>query len=42
VRGVPALLVDGRYLVTGRLAGGNAEMLAVVDTLVEMIREQRN
>ena len=42
VRGVPALLVDGRYLVTGRLAGGNAEMLQVVDALIETIREQRN
>ena len=42
VRGVPALLVDGRYLVTGRLAGGHAEMLAVVDALVESIREQRD
>ena len=41
VRGVPALLVDGRYLVTGRLAGGNAEMLQVVDALIETIREQR-
>ncbi|MCL7745019.1 thiol:disulfide interchange protein DsbA/DsbL [Guyparkeria hydrothermalis] len=42
VRGVPALLVDGRYLVTGRLAGGNAEMLQVVDSLIEQIRDQRD
>ncbi|WP_322521529.1 thiol:disulfide interchange protein DsbA/DsbL [Guyparkeria halophila] len=42
VQGVPALLVDGRYLVTGRLAGGNVEMLRVVDTLIEQIRDERN
>ncbi|MFP4251301.1 MAG: thiol:disulfide interchange protein DsbA/DsbL [Guyparkeria sp.] len=42
VRGVPALLVDGRYLVTGRLAGGNAEMLDVVDSLIEQIRDERD
>ena len=42
VRGVPALLVDGRYLVTGRLAGGNAEMLQVVDSLIESIRDERD
>lgn len=41
VRGVPALLVDGRFLVTGRLAGGNVEMLEVVDSLVEQIRDER-
>jgi thiol:disulfide interchange protein DsbA len=42
IRGVPALLVDGRFLVTGRLAGGNAEMLDVVDSLVERIRDERH
>ena len=42
VRGVPALLVDGRYLVTGRLAGGNAEMLQVVDALIASIRDERD
>ena len=42
VQGVPALLVDGRYLVTGRLAGGNVEMLEVVDALIEQIRDGRD
>ncbi len=42
VQGVPALLVDGRYLVTGRLAGGNVEMLKVVDALIEQIRDERD
>lgn len=42
IRSVPSLLVDGRYLVTGRLAGGNVEMLQVVDALIEQIRDERN
>ncbi|HER34051.1 MAG TPA: thiol:disulfide interchange protein DsbA/DsbL, partial [Halothiobacillaceae bacterium] len=41
IRGVPAILVNGRYLVTGRLAGGNAEMLEVVDSLIDTIRDER-
>ncbi|HZJ81347.1 MAG TPA: thiol:disulfide interchange protein DsbA/DsbL [Guyparkeria sp.] len=42
VSGVPALLVDGRYLVTGELAGSNAEMLRVVDKLIATIRDERD
>ncbi|MFI9651020.1 DsbA family protein [Guyparkeria halopsychrophila] len=42
VRGVPSLLVDGRFLVTGRLAGGSVEMLEVVDALIEQIRDERD
>jgi thiol:disulfide interchange protein DsbA len=32
--GTPTLIVDGTYRVDGRMAGGNAEMLKVVDQLV--------
>lgn len=32
--GTPTMIVDGRYRVDGRMAGGNAEMLSVVDHLV--------
>jgi thiol:disulfide interchange protein DsbA len=32
--GTPTMIVDGRYRVDGRMAGGNAEMLNVVDYLV--------
>ncbi len=42
VRGVPSILVDGRYLVTGRLAGGNAQMVEVVDELIERVRDERD
>jgi thiol:disulfide interchange protein DsbA len=32
--GTPTIIVDGTYQVDGRMAGGNAEMLEVVDHLV--------
>ena len=34
VTGVPALIVDGRYRVDGRMAGNNTNMLKVVEYLV--------
>ncbi|MDG1944440.1 MAG: thiol:disulfide interchange protein DsbA/DsbL [Halioglobus sp.] len=36
--GTPALMVDGKYLITGRMAGGQADMLKVADFLVEKER----
>jgi len=38
ISGVPALVVNGKYLVTAELAGGNKQMLDVVDYLVEQER----
>ncbi len=38
ITGVPALVVNGKYLVTAKLAGGNKQMLEVVDFLVERER----
>jgi len=38
VTGVPTLIVNGKYRVDGRMAGGNAAMLQVVDFLVEKER----
>jgi thiol:disulfide interchange protein DsbA len=38
ISGVPALVVNGKYLATARLAGGNAKMLEVVDYLIEQER----
>lgn len=37
--GTPTLIVDGMYRVDGRMAGGNKEMLEVVDYLVEQRRQ---
>jgi thiol:disulfide interchange protein DsbA len=38
VRGVPAMIVDGRYSTSASLAGGHPEVLQVVDYLVEQRR----
>lgn len=38
ITGTPALMVNGKYHVSGRKAGGQAEMLEVVDFLVEKER----
>ncbi|HLE67153.1 MAG TPA: thiol:disulfide interchange protein DsbA/DsbL [Burkholderiales bacterium] len=41
VRGVPTLIVDGRYVTSARLAGGVKEMMDVVEYLVARAREER-
>lgn len=34
ITGVPTMIVNGKYRIDGRMAGGNAKMLEVVDFLV--------
>ena len=41
VTGTPEMLVEGKYRVSARLAGGHAEMLKVVDFLVAKARAER-
>jgi len=41
LQGVPALVVDGKYLVTGKMGGTPEGMLKTVDQLVEKIRIER-
>ncbi|MBI4291251.1 MAG: thiol:disulfide interchange protein DsbA/DsbL [Betaproteobacteria bacterium] len=41
VRGVPALVVDGKYLSSPRLAGGTKELIQVLDQLVRRARSER-
>ncbi|WP_298218731.1 thiol:disulfide interchange protein DsbA/DsbL [Halothiobacillus sp.] len=41
VTGVPAILVNGKYLVTGDMAGSNEAMLPIVDALIAKIEAQR-
>ena len=36
--GVPSLVVDGQYITSGTMAGGNAEALQVVDYIIKNIR----
>ena len=38
ITGTPALMVNGKYQVSGRKAGGQAGMLKVVDYLIEKER----
>ena len=41
VTGVPAILVDGKYLVTGDMAGSNEAMLPIVDALIAKIEAEK-
>lgn len=41
VHGVPSMVVDGRYLTSARMAGGTGEMMAVVEYLVGLARQER-
>jgi thiol:disulfide interchange protein DsbA len=41
IQGVPALLVDGRYLVGGPNIKSNADLLAISDKLVAKVRAER-
>jgi thiol:disulfide interchange protein DsbA len=38
ITGVPVMIVNGKYLVSAKMAGGNEEMLEVVDYLVDKER----
>lgn len=41
LRGVPAFVVDGRYLTSNGFTGSAPETLAVVDKLIEKVRRDR-
>jgi thiol:disulfide interchange protein DsbA len=41
VKGVPSMVVDGRYLTSASLAGGVKEMMGVLEFLVARAREER-
>ncbi len=41
VASTPEMVVEGKYRVSSRLAGGHAEMLQVVDFLVAKVRAER-
>lgn len=41
VTGVPAILVNGKYLVTGDMAGSNEAMLPIVDALIAKIEAEK-
>jgi thiol:disulfide interchange protein DsbA len=41
VTGVPGILVNGKYLVTGDMAGSNEAMLPIVDALIAKIEAEK-
>jgi thiol:disulfide interchange protein DsbA len=41
VRGVPSIVVDGKYMTSARLAGGTRQLAQVVDFLVKRARAER-
>ena len=42
IRGVPAIAVDGKYLVVGQDVKTHEEMLALADKVIEKARSERN
>ncbi|HEY5290845.1 MAG TPA: thiol:disulfide interchange protein DsbA/DsbL [Burkholderiales bacterium] len=41
IKGVPSIVVDGKFVTSARLAGGTRELMRVVDQLVELARKER-
>lgn len=39
--GVPTLIIDGKYITSSTMAGGNEEMLKVADQLIEKARAEK-
>jgi len=39
--GVPTLIIDGRYLTSSTLAGGNEQALKVADYLIDKVRQEK-
>ena len=42
IRGVPSLIVDGRYLVVGEQVKGHDELLALTEKVIDKARSERN
>lgn len=41
IKGVPSIVVDGKFLTSARMAGGTRELMQLVDRLVALAREER-
>jgi len=41
IKGVPSIVVDGKFLTSARMAGGTSELIQVVQQLVELARKER-
>ena len=42
IQGVPAIMVDGRYLVVGKNIKSHAELLTLTDQVIAKVRAERN
>jgi len=41
IRGVPTIVVDGKYVSSARMAGGTRQLMQTVDELVRQARKER-
>ncbi len=41
IKGVPSIVVDGKFVTSARMTGGTQELMQVVDELVAMARKER-
>ena len=41
IKGVPSIVVDGKFVTSARMAGGTRELMKMVDQLVELARKER-
>lgn len=41
IKGVPSIVVDGKFVTSARMAGGTRELMQLVDQLVELARKER-
>ncbi len=41
IKGVPSIVIDGKFVTSARMAGGTRELMKVVDQLVEQARRER-
>jgi thiol:disulfide interchange protein DsbA len=39
--GVPAVVVDGKYVTSGRMGGTPQDTIRIVDELIEKVRQER-
>ena len=42
IQGVPAIMVDGRYLVVGKNIKSHEELLVLADQVIDKVRAERN
>jgi len=41
IKGVPSIVVDGKFVTSARMTGGTSELMQMVDQLVELARKER-